>query len=418
MTHGFMGLVAAMHCALAEWDDMTTIDHHRYETIRYINKRLSLEGKDDATVSDGVIVAVSLLVHVEAFIGSLPAARAHLMGLRRMIQMRGGILDGFGHSTLLQRALAWADFAYATASQTPLSFPFIPTLASALEIQNRFLSRSMMLNTTSTSRGNQDLTIENREAMELFELLYSTTQAVNTFEFDKLESLQKERGQMSDSVYLVEYRLCNLEEDIRARGGNCISMPVSGVANSQLTKYSSPLDLSDALIYASHLYLHVTLRGQPPQARGHRLLVEALMASVCRTIISRNLLTDVWPTASQTFPPAVGWLESGKEYLESCDSTPDSSSGDSKDELHEDILLWILFIGCCAQVPPLSWDGFEVMTDCRGFFLSSLRKYCLARGILNKAVLTTKLRAILWLESWCEKQLDMIWARIGTELGI
>lgn len=430
MTHGFMGLVAAMHCALTEWNDMTTVDFHRYEAIKYVNKRLNLEGKNDATVSDGVIVAVSLLVHVEAFIGSLQAARAHLMGLRRMVEMRGGLFDGFGHRCLLQRTLAWADFAYATASQTALSFPFVPSLASTLGIHNRFLSRSMILNAMAKSRGSNELTVQNRETMELFELLWSTTEAVNAFEFDKLESLQSERGQMSDSVYLVEYRLCSLEEVIRSKSSNSFTLLSSETADGQhMVNYSSPVDLSDALVYASHLYLHMTLRGQPPQARGHRLLVEALMASLYGTIMSLNLFTDTWPTTSADLvwpldltvssdPTAEGWHGPSREFIDSSDSTPDSSKEGMKDELHEDILLWILFVGSCAQVPSYSWDGSEALIDCRGFFLSSLRRYCLTRGILNKEVLTTKLRDIIWLKSWCEKQLEMIWARIGTELGI
>ncbi|KAK9775232.1 hypothetical protein AB5N19_02036 [Seiridium cardinale] len=432
MTHGFMGLVAAMHCALAEWDDMTTIDFHRYEAVKYINERLNLEGRDDATVSDGVIVSVSLLVHVEAFIGSLPAARAHLMGLRKMVELRGGILDGFGHSTILQRALTWADFAYTTAAQSPLSFPFIPGLASTLDIHNRFLSRSMMINTISANHGG-GLTIRNRETIELFELLYSTSVAVNTFDFDKLDSLQTKRGQMSDSVYMVEYRLCTLEDAIRLRGSIVPSLSPNGVSDDQaLMNYNHPTDLSDALVYASHLYLHMALRGQPPQAKGHRLLVEALMSSLCHVVISLNLLSDTWPTATE-YPPTQSleysvvdrslnerWLNPNGEYhVGSSDSTPDSSREETRDELHEDILLWILFVGSCARVPlSHSWDGFGTMTDCRSFFLSSLRRYCLTRGILDREVLTLKLRDIVWLDSWGEKQVEMIWARIGTELGI
>lgn len=66
MTHAFMGMIAAMHNALADWEDTTTINFHRYEAVKYINKRLHLEGKDfNSPVSDGVIVAVSLLVNVE-----------------------------------------------------------------------------------------------------------------------------------------------------------------------------------------------------------------------------------------------------------------------------------------------------------------------------------------------------------------
>ncbi|KAK7915121.1 hypothetical protein PG985_012824 [Apiospora marii] len=66
MTHAFMGFMAAMHNALADWDDSSTIDFHRQETIQSINKRLNLESKgQDVPVSDSVIVSVSLLVNIE-----------------------------------------------------------------------------------------------------------------------------------------------------------------------------------------------------------------------------------------------------------------------------------------------------------------------------------------------------------------
>jgi hypothetical protein len=431
MTHGFMGLVAAMHCALSDWDDMTTIDFHRYEAVKFINKRLTLEGRDNAMVSDCVIVAVALLVHVEAFIGSVPAARAHLMGLTQMVQLRGGINDGFGHSPLLQRALAWADFAHATASQSPLSFPLTPVSTSVLGIQNRFLLRSMMLTAMATNRHDNGLTIHNREVLELFELLHSATQAVGTFAFDKLESLRTERSQISDTVYVVEYRLCNLEEMIRLRARNMLPISPEMADAPGAAGYNSPTDLSNALVYASHLYLHMVLRAQPPQAKGHRLLVEALMGSLSEVVIGNDLLTGTWSQAglrgmgdeyiaTMDGTPMDGWRNGNREYYESSsDGTPDSSKDETKDDLHEDILLWILFVGSCAQVPPsYSWDGFETTVDCRGFFLSSLRKHCLARGILSQEVLTSKLRDLVWLDSWCEKQLEMIWKSIGMGLGI
>lgn len=430
MTHGFMGLVAAMHCALVDWDDTTTIDFHRYETVKSINKRLVFEGRDDATVSDGVIVAVALLVHVEAFIGSLPAAAAHLKGLRKMVELRGGI-ENFGHAVLLQRALAWADFAYATAAQSPLSFPCIPMLASTLGTYNRFLSRSMMLNALAGGHLDGGLVIPNREAMELFELLHSTTQAVNTFEFDKLESLRMERGQMSDSVYVIEYRLCHLEEMIRSRGRGILpASPVEIKDNGIATVYGKAMDLSDALVYASHLYLHMALRAQPPQAPGHRLIVEALMGSLYDIVTGLNLLVGTWPGASfsqnshgSTFvlgqSSTQEWQTGSRGYHGSpSDSTPDSSRSEIMDELHEDILLWILFIGACVQVPPAqSGASFGATVDCRKFFLSSFRNLCLARRILNLETLTRRLQDIIWLDTWCEKQLEMIWARIGIEAG-
>jgi hypothetical protein len=428
-----MGLVAAMHGALSEWDDTTTVDFHRYETLKHINKRLNQEGRDDITVSDGVIVAVSLLVNIEAFIGSIPSAKAHMMGLKKMVELRGGIVEGFRHTTLLQRALAWSDFAYATASQTPLSFPFIPELASSLGIQDRFLSRSMMLNTVPTSQPGPVLTIGNRETMELFELLYSITHAVNTFEYANLDNLRTERGQMSDTVYLIEYRLCRLEETIRSRTMRAQSSPESSLSPTSddefqaVTSYKGPNDLSDALVYASHLFLHMALRGQPPQARGHKLPLEGLMACLYELLLTLSSMFDSPPldVATQSpedFVPAGSsldnWLNSVVEHSESPGSTP-TSPKDKRDELHEDILLWILFVGSCVQTRPVvGWDSLAVDSDYRKFFLGALKRYCLGRDMLNYDLLITRLKKVIWLDSWCDKQLDMVWARIGNELGI
>ncbi|KAI0125304.1 hypothetical protein BJ170DRAFT_598120 [Xylariales sp. AK1849] len=443
MTHGFMGLVAAMHNALAEWDDTTTIDHHRYEAVKYINKRLNIEGRDDTMpVSDGIIVAVSLLVNIEAFTGSLASAKAHMMGLKKMVDLRGGLRDGFGYSTLLQRALAWADFAHATASQVPLSLPFIPALASSLGIQDRFLSRSMMLNTDPSNYRSCGLTFQNREAVELFELLHTTTEAVNTFEFSKLEELQDQRGQISDSIYLIEYRLCKLEETARLRGGSRVRaeslplFPVSSIEGNdgQASENSTLIDMSDALVYASHLFLHMALRGQPPHAKGHRAPVEALMLSLYDTLMNLDLLLSSLPAA--TVSPVVAnnspnmpvsgrssmdsWPES---FIHSSDlePSPESPEVGKSDELHKDILLWVLFIGSCVQIRPSSTKHEDsvlgIVTDHRGFFLSALRKYCLTRDMLNKDVLLNKLKDVMWLNSWCEQQLEMVWARIGNELS-
>ena len=61
-----MANVAAMHNSLANWDDTTTIDFHRFQAVKSVNERLNMEGKDmDTPVSDGVIVAVALLVNTE-----------------------------------------------------------------------------------------------------------------------------------------------------------------------------------------------------------------------------------------------------------------------------------------------------------------------------------------------------------------
>lgn len=59
-------MLAAMHNSLAMWADTSTIDFHRFQAVKSINERLNLEGKDDSKpISDGLVVAVALLVNIE-----------------------------------------------------------------------------------------------------------------------------------------------------------------------------------------------------------------------------------------------------------------------------------------------------------------------------------------------------------------
>lgn len=59
-------MLAAMHNSLARWADTSTIDFHRFQAVKSINERLNLEGKDDSKpISDGLVVAVALLVNIE-----------------------------------------------------------------------------------------------------------------------------------------------------------------------------------------------------------------------------------------------------------------------------------------------------------------------------------------------------------------
>jgi hypothetical protein len=65
-THAFMAMIACMHCSLASWDDTSTLDFHRFQALKYINKRLKVDIENaDRPVSEGVIVAVALLVNIE-----------------------------------------------------------------------------------------------------------------------------------------------------------------------------------------------------------------------------------------------------------------------------------------------------------------------------------------------------------------
>ncbi|KAI2468120.1 hypothetical protein F4781DRAFT_422847 [Annulohypoxylon bovei var. microspora] len=429
-THAFIAMIAAMHNSLAMWADTSTIDFHRFQAVKSINERLNLEGKDDSKpISDGLVVAVALLVNIEAFIGSLAAAAAHMSGLKRMVDLRGGIVEGFQHSTILQRSISWADYSYATAAHKPVVFPFIPQLASSLALHDRFTSRSMLANMEPL--GFKDLTIQNREAVELFELLYSITECINDFDYASLESTYGQRVQVSDSIYMVEWRLCHMEELSRShhswkRAGS-VPLPSSGEEADRHPRYPSPTDLSDVLMYAAHLFLHLAIRGQPPSAQRHRALGEALMSALCDPILTLDLLSQPknygeTPASQigrnspvQPPPGSISTYAPPSELSQAQASIPIPIPRQPKDELHADILLWSLFIGSCIRIP-VSLDSTVLQGDQHEFFVNALRNYCRTRGISSRDVLAARLRDIMWLHNWCEHQLALVWMEIGNDL--
>ncbi|RYP84853.1 hypothetical protein DL770_005146 [Monosporascus sp. CRB-9-2] len=429
-THAFMANVAAMHNSLANWADTTTMDFHRLQAVKSINQRLNLEGKNiDTPVSDGVVVAVALLVNIESYIGSLAAAATHMNGLKRMVELRGGLLEGFDYSSLLQRTLAWADFSYATAANKPLVFPLIPKLTMSLGLKDRFMSRSMVANTEAI--GLNDLSVQNREAIELFELLYSIADSINIFDWADLKNFKAERAQISDSIYFLEWRLCQVEDLIRRRrhfSTRAESLPVLMPSENNETwiETSPPTDLSNALIYASHLFLHLAIRGQPPAAYRHRALTEALMSSLCDTLMVLDLLSDPETHGSPESHHTTG--SGGQVSTESWSTTTSetldvSTWGAIKSDLHENILLWTLFIGSCIRMPsspadaPFMYRGI-LLGDHHEFFIKALTRYCRMRNIFEEETLLATLKGIVWLDRWSENQLELVWQEIGGRVRI
>ncbi|KAI1806898.1 hypothetical protein F4811DRAFT_508563 [Daldinia bambusicola] len=423
-THAFIAMLAAMHNSLARWADTSTIDFHRFQAVKSINERLNLEGKDDSKpISDGLVVAVALLVNIETFIGSLSAAEAHMSGLKRMVDLRGGIVDGFKHSSILQRSISWADYSYATAVHKPVAFPFIPQLASSLALHDRFTSRSMLANMEPL--GFKDLTIQNREAIELFELLYSITECINNFDYTSLENTFGQRIQVSDSIYMIEWRLCKLEHVSRTRqswrrAGSVPLLPSIETDNTQ-PRFPSPTDLSDVLIYAAHLFLHLAIRGQPPSAQRHRALAEALMSSLYDPILALDLLSEPKPCESSgsqlaSSSPDQSPTPTMPGYFPTSEISLPGMTRLFRDELHANILLWALFIGSCVRIPVVLNEYSVLGGDQHHFFITALKNYCRIRNILEREVFLTKLKDVMWLYSWCEHQLGLVWGEIADSL--
>lgn len=90
----------------------------RQKAILGINESLSNSraGPDDTTI--GAVFCMSIL---ESMYGDAKSYGVHMMGLQRMIQMRGGLKD-LGLEGLLGRMIVWLDFNHAKVHRTPLFF--------------------------------------------------------------------------------------------------------------------------------------------------------------------------------------------------------------------------------------------------------------------------------------------------------
>ncbi|KAI0149515.1 hypothetical protein GGR57DRAFT_223202 [Xylariaceae sp. FL1272] len=426
ITHAFMALVASMHNALARWDDTSTFDFHRLQAIKAINDRLNVEGKTPGIpISDGITMAVALLVNNEAFTGSIDAAAAHMSGLKRIIDLRGGILEAFKYNPIVQRALVWADFSYASVAGQPLMFPLVPGLTSSLGLHDHLQTRSAVAN--AESQCSKSLIVGNQEVVDNLELLSSITVCLNSFDYTNLAGMSTERVQLSNSIYLAEFRLFQLEDSYRLllpKEGE----PLSSILEDDVISNSRrppPNDLSEILVWASHLYLHLALRGQPPSAPRHRALTESLMSSLCDTLSTLNLLVSPEPYGSPQSHYSINSINSiGNSSVDSWSTNTTNTSIHSPlerkptNDIHKDMLLWALFIGSCVRLPvaPGAYQGI-LLGDHHEFFILALKNYCLTRFITDKFTLAAKLKAVVWLDSWMENQLDLIWAEVGDQLN-
>lgn len=339
-----------------------------------------------------------------------------------------------------------ADFAYGTAANESLVLPFIPDLAGSLDLHDRFTTRTMISNIGSLRCG--DVIIRNKEIVEILELMHSVSRFINGYDYSDLGSSVSERVQVSDSIYLAEWKICQLEDTMRSkyfttRASSTTPSLYSDDTLSPQEPKGPAIDVSDPLVYAAHLFLHLAIRGQPPTAYRHKILTEALVSSLYRPLMSLNLLA--WPESAAYGSPDSG-LGSSNERSSPCSSSHDSQApalsenaeypnshaytdnqpenqpaSPVHDELHLDILIWILFVGSCVRTPPIPYNSpfmYHGAThgDGRDFFVGSLAKLCRRRNITDLNVLHSKLRGIVWLGCWCDYQLETLWHEIGPML--
>jgi hypothetical protein len=72
---------------------------HFMKTIRLLRERLLLE-EEQAKFSDSTVLVVLTLAMIAHHIGEYKSAKHHLEGLRKIVNLRGG-LDSFRHNSKL-----------------------------------------------------------------------------------------------------------------------------------------------------------------------------------------------------------------------------------------------------------------------------------------------------------------------------
>ncbi|KAK5989915.1 hypothetical protein PT974_08178 [Cladobotryum mycophilum] len=91
----------------------------KHEALNYINAAFKDEQK---RLSDMLIGAVAKMASFEAMHGDVHSFRLHMTGLKRMVQMRGG-LTKLGLGGLLRRMIVWIDLNGGLLLDEPRYFP-------------------------------------------------------------------------------------------------------------------------------------------------------------------------------------------------------------------------------------------------------------------------------------------------------
>ena len=490
--------------------------------------------------------------------GSLDAATAHMSGLNKMCSLRGG-LEALSHSALLQRSVTWSDFAYSTAFCRPLTFPLLPNLCHTFPLLDRFVSSTAF--PSPPDRQNPaawpgGLQIGDREALEFAETLAVVTERINDFdrraeregwayrgEGGKDAVWREKRKEVSDAIYLLEYRLCEMEARNNWGGASPWDMPLRGLTPgtatppgglsmahvldgsllelrpirdpmelqmtdrsvSETVAIDAPLDeipldpelplprklqgihqpfvqvqiqqppvqllqhgtdLSPALKWAVHLFLHIAIRGQPPASKRHRTLCERMMGTLWPVLKRFGLLVDSHPFGRDGSHP----YDEGVDGAIAADDFETSLAAARHMDMHSCILAWILFVGCCIRDPlthnyPLFADQQHVHASpamystsasaalgtvagsggsgrpqasshlyypqlgtthleaspqtYRDLFLPLLRRFCERRGLRTKESLESAIARVIWYEklNWSTRHMYMLWGDLGVGTG-
>ncbi|ORX96653.1 hypothetical protein BCR34DRAFT_593790 [Clohesyomyces aquaticus] len=235
-----------------------TVLQHQAEAVRLINQRLTTERNH---FSDGLIMAVSVLVNQATMSTRFLQGKIHLDGLAKMIEMRGGV-EQVNSRLVLQRVITWGDFCFSSAWGQPLRFPAVQSLYSIPERDITERSFHPIIYEPEDVRY-PGIVVSDISVLEAMDTLQDITQSLA-----KSPLSSTERRAISNAIYHVEYELCRSNSAGDSDGA------------LQLVFNVDALDLSAPLATAAQLFLHLGIRNLPAKAQRHQRLFNNLRMSL------------------------------------------------------------------------------------------------------------------------------------------
>lgn len=114
----------------------------RCETVQAINNTLASRRPEE--MSDALVGAIAKMASYEAMFGSMENFNIHMQGLKKAIDLRGGLMS-LGLNGLLRRIVVWIDRNSAFLHGSRLHFPgigFVPGESLPDPNPGHFLGRS------------------------------------------------------------------------------------------------------------------------------------------------------------------------------------------------------------------------------------------------------------------------------------
>ncbi|KAE9989238.1 hypothetical protein Vi05172_g4282 [Venturia inaequalis] len=251
--------------------------YHQSEAIRSVNQTL---GASRDSPSDSLIATVALLANYETMNGTMLSATMHVKGLKRMVELKGG-LQGLRRNKVLQRIIAWTDFSYSSTWNMRSVFSRLPQLSgspTAILSQQALPSQTLL-------QGIHALSVVQPEVLEIMHDLNIISKAIS------LSSSPNDTAittlNISNAVYSVEHRLLSVRSDL--------------LIHTEDNRFG--YDFSMAPTMAAHLYLHLGIRELPSKARMHRILLDTLVASLLVFSVE-----DVLPSPIDVSLPILMWV--------------------------------------------------------------------------------------------------------------